>query len=137
MTEETRAELRQRLTTLVTLAGVPGAEIIDAEPRSFKFRDVPTGHAACAVVFPLGPGGSVNPPPLTTAQQLALSVLLGEPDAVVLSALCDCLIEMGHEYAVAVAENARREAIELTAGGVACGVSDEFGRAVHRMHSRD
>ena len=46
---------------------------------------------------------------LTTAQQLALSVLVGEPDRVVLSALCDLLIEQGHEYAVAVAEKARRE----------------------------
>ena len=109
MTKETQAELRLRLTTLVTLAGVPGAEIIDAEPRSFKFRDMPTGHAACAVVFPLGPSGGVSPPPLTTAQQLALSVLVGEPDRVVLSALCDLLIEQGHEYAVAVAEKARRD----------------------------
>lgn len=50
-----------------------------------------------------------NLPPLTTAQQLALSVLVGEPDRVVLSALCDLLIEQGHEYGVAVAEKARRE----------------------------
>jgi len=54
-------------------------------------------------------------PPLTTAQHLALSVLVGEPDAVVLSALCDCLIEQGHEYAAAVAEKARAEERERCA----------------------
>jgi hypothetical protein len=48
-------------------------------------------------------------PPLTTAQQLAVSVLVGEPDRAVLSALCDLLIEQGHEYAAGVAEKARAE----------------------------
>ena len=109
MTNENLAELRLRLTTLVTLAGVPGAEIIDADPRDFKFRDHPSGYASCAVVFPLGPCGNVEPPPLTTAQQLALSVLIGEPDTVTMSALADMLLDMGHEYATAVAEKARAE----------------------------
>jgi hypothetical protein len=89
VTDDTRTELRVTVERLVRLA-----------------------NAGVGVTCELRPERRCPPedtPPLTTAQQLALSVLVGEPDRAVLSALCDCLIEMGHEYAAAVAEKARRE----------------------------
>lgn len=43
-----------------------------------------------------------DPPPLTPAQQLALSVLLND-EAVIPQVLADYLLDHGHEYAVAVA----------------------------------
>ena len=101
MTEETRAELR-RLLEGVAQAYIADTVVVKGDSgRRTGFdklcSDVAVYYTPC------------EPPPLTTAQQLALSVLLGEPDRVVLSALCDLLIEQGHEYAVAVAEKARRE----------------------------
>lgn len=101
MTDETRAGLR-RLLEGVARASIADAVVVKGDSgRRTGFdklcSDVAVYYTPC------------DPPPLTTAQQLALSVLLGEPDRVVLSALCDLLIEQGHEYAVECYEKGKRE----------------------------
>lgn len=126
MTDDTRTELRRGIELFVRLAAKPGVFLAEAavihhklvEPhRSGFLRSLAVG-----LVEPLEAGNPLPDdsamPPLTTAQQLALSVLVGEPDRAVLSALCDCLIEMGHEYAAAVAEKARQEERERVIGHI-------------------
>lgn len=98
MSDDTRTELRATVDRLVRLANAGVGVTCELRPQ----RRCPPEDT----------------PPLTTAQQLALSVLVGEPDRAVLSALCDLLIEMGHEYAAAVAEKARREERERALKGI-------------------
>lgn len=93
MTDDTRTELRATVERLVRLANAGVGVTCELRPER---RCPPEGT-----------------PPLTTAQQLALSVLVGEPDRAVLSALCDLLIEQGHEYAAAVAEKERARCLKI------------------------
>jgi len=97
MTDETLAELRRGIEILVRAV---------AFDRDVAFCTCHSLHSVVSSANTFGPF-----PPLTTAQQLALSVLVGEPDTVIASALADYLIESGHEYAAAVADKARREAV--------------------------
>ncbi len=108
MTDETRAELRRGLTELVTWAMCDNGE---------RTLEVSRGHSRQSRrVEVFKRDESVDPPPLTAAQQLALSVLLDEPDSVIASALADMLLDAGHEYATAVAEKARSEGVEEERG---------------------
>lgn len=95
MTDETRKELRAVFEAAVRAGGA-------------DFCEVPGGAGNYYELSVFSPT-VYSHPELTTAQQLALSVLLGEPDAAVLSALCDVLIENGHEYAVECHYIGRRE----------------------------
>ena len=119
MTEETRSELRRGIEAVVRAIAVDhpvhGPPSVNATMGyDCTTLDVDYHHE------------SDKHPPLTTAQQLALSVLVGEPDRVVLSALCDLLIDQGHEYAVAVAEKARREERERIAGLIRAWADDAY-----------
>ncbi len=110
MTDNTRAELRRGIERLVREAdSCIEVRVENNEPAPHHRR------RATVSVYQVGTGMPQPTPPLTTAQQLALSVLVGEPDKAVLSALCDLLIEQGHEYAAAVAEKARAEERERCA----------------------
>ena len=109
MTDANRAAFRRWLADMVAVATSPTGVM----RRTMKHH-YPAPDELVVEIGVMKKGKDT--PPLTTAQQLALSVLVGEPDAAVLSALCDCLIEMGHEiemmgheYAAAVAEKARAE----------------------------
>ena len=107
MTEETRKELRDGIEAVVRAFGLKDTILVTTGAKAR-----PAGHYSDAVEITayVPDGWTVEQTVgLTTAQQLALSVLVGEPDRVVLSALCDLLIDQGHEYAVAVAEKARRD----------------------------
>ena len=116
MTEETRAELRLK----VLRAGIEGIIRQDAIgwPWEVKTR-APEGIEPSEVC------ATPQPPPLTTAQQLALSVLLGD-EAVLPDALADCLIDQGHEYAAAVAEKARREERRRIVGLIRAWADDAY-----------
>lgn len=107
MTEETRAELRRGIENLVRESLRDSADVeatvwgpIVSNGGWSHFTQVEVSSAAIDLL---------DAPPLTTAQQLALSVLVGEPDRVVLSALCDLLIDMGHEYGLECYEKGKRE----------------------------
>lgn len=109
MTDKLRAELRRGIEGVIRLA----VAIPDPQCRTNgTARENEAWVQARTYKEFLPPGGL---PPLTTAQQLALSVLLGEPDTVVESALADMLMDAGHEYATAVAEKARAEEREKPA----------------------
>ena len=106
MDADTRAELRRGVEVLVRAAGEQSRR-----------------HGRCTVMLSRHgePGGQMwqsvylklnddtDPPPLSPAQQLALSVLL-EDEAVMPQVLADYLLDQGHEYATAVAERAAAEA---------------------------
>jgi hypothetical protein len=107
MDDDTRTELRRGLEALVRAA--------EAESRRAGYCSVTVSRSGAAG------GGRVwqsvylkvddtdDLPPLTPAQQLALSVLL-QDDAVVPQVLADFLLDHGHEYATAVAARAADEA---------------------------
>ena len=108
MTDETRAELRRFFAAMVRVAECETltVEVIGSEPSGNPWARV---SAACQVrESKARPGSAPELPPLTTAQQLALSVLLGD-ESVLPQALADYLLDQGHEYATAVAERARAE----------------------------
>ena len=120
MTEEARAELRRGIEGLVRAAGdcessvrfVPDWPWFNA--RSVD-PDAVAGETHKVEVRVPGYGTLSTLPPLTTAQHLALSVLLGD-ESVIPQALADMLLDMGHEYATAVAEKARAEEREQLSG---------------------
>lgn len=105
MADTTRAELRRGLETLARVAGVMREPVVSVTTGRF--------HLSVGAEVRVVEGAEVlriDPPPeLTTAQHLALSVLVGEPDTVIASALADYLLDQGHEYAAAVAEKAKKE----------------------------
>lgn len=107
MDDDTRAELRRGVEALVRAA--------EAQSRR-------AGHCSVTVSRSgMAGGGRVwqsvylkvddadDPPPLTPAQQLALSVLL-QDDAITPQVLADYLLDAGHEYATAVAGRAAADA---------------------------
>lgn len=55
------------------------------------------------------------PPPLDSARQFALDVLLAESDATIENALADYMLDNGFDYAHAVAEKERKEERERIA----------------------
>lgn len=103
MTDDTRAELRLIFESVVRAGGA-----------DTSLREMPGGAGNYHEISVFSPA-VYSHPPLTAAQHLALSVLLGEPDTVIQSALADMLLDMGHEYATAVAERARAEEREKPA----------------------
>ena len=116
MTDETRTELRHRLEALIRCADSEQAVIVDGgqlvssvdgtHEGTFTQHDVSVRH-----------GGSYRRyPELTTAQQLALSVLLGEdvPLGVLLNA-CEDDGTFPNGVLEAVAEKARAEERERCA----------------------
>lgn len=101
MTDETRSELRRVIEAAVRAGGA-----------DTSFRELPGGagnyyelSVFSAIVF--------DRPALTSAQQLALSVLLGD-ESVVPQVLADYLLDQGHEYATACYERGRAEAFQGT-----------------------
>lgn len=93
MTDEMRAELRRDLATMVACAELPGAfagpaEVVHDQILASAYRSWAVG---VCVPFDTEPTSQLPPPSLTTAQQLALSVLLGDdiPLGVLLSACED------------------------------------------------
>lgn len=120
MTDETRTRLRGVLELLVSYTSRLDGEVrFQTDTGRLGAYVTYTDHVGVQAVISSTPGQvGAESPPLTTAQQLALSVLVGEPDRAVLSALCDLLIEQGHEYAAAVAEKARREERERILKGI-------------------
>lgn len=109
MTDENRAELRRVVEALVRRS------LCDDATNVYIGSNGSGDGDQMYFVTSFKSDESVALPPLTTAQQLALSVLIGEPDTVIQSALADMLLDMGHEYATAVAEKARAEEREKPA----------------------
>ena len=107
MTDDTRTELRRGLENLVRESLRESADV----DVSVLGPTVTIGGWAHFTQVEVSSDARdlEEAPPLTTDKQLALSVLVGEPDRAVLSALCDCLIEMGHEYAVECYEKGKRD----------------------------
>ena len=126
MTEETRKKLRELLAGVVTAIELPDAALGGVLDRPNIEDGYVLREWGVSVHVVAAHDTDGEPPPLTTAQQLALSVLVGEPDRVVLSALCDLLIDMGHEYAVAVAEKARREERRRIVGLIRAWADDAY-----------
>jgi hypothetical protein len=109
VTDETRAELRRGVEAVVRTA-LHYNRIIVYSPEGVN-GDHPT------VIARIPYAGSVgDTPPLTPAQQLAISVLLGEPDTVVASALADMLLDQGHEYATAIKTKTVAECAAFVSG---------------------
>lgn len=101
MTDEVRADLRRGIESAVR-SGEVGYVTVSVG------GDFPHDEATRIIVHPPNYVAARECPPLDTAQQLALSVLLGDPAALP-QALADYLLDQGHEYAAAVAEKAVRE----------------------------
>lgn len=123
MTEETRAELRDGIEAVVRAFGLKDTILVTTGAKAR-----PAGHYSDAVEITayVPDGWTVEQTVgLTTAQQLALSVLLGD-EAVLPDALADYLIDKGHEYAVAVAEKARREERERIVGLIRAWADDAY-----------
>lgn len=101
MTDETRTELRRGIELILrsisagygVKSGRPVYMLSGGYAHNLYTGRIPNG-IECH-----------NFPPLTTAQQLALSVLIGD-ESVLPQALADYLLDQGHEYATAVAERA-------------------------------
>ena len=107
MTDDTRKEFRKAFEMMLRLIAVATEPRIVIDERS-RFHREPLS-ITLRDDAPIIRITDHQLPPLTTAQQLALTVLVGEPDRAVLSALCDCLIEMGHEYAAECYEKGKRD----------------------------
>lgn len=107
MTDETRAELRAGIEDLVRKA-----ELLPNDPYAPGYSDHRSNGRQAIVEVWLA-STPINLPPLTTAQQLALSVLLGEsvPLSVLLSA-CEDAGLFPDGVMSAVAERARAEGYE-------------------------
>ncbi len=108
MTSENRAELRRGIDAVVRAAeSAIEIRVESHEPEPHHRR------RACVTVYQVGTGSPPEPKALTTAQQLALSVLLGD-ESVLPQALADYLLDQGHEYAVACYENGKRDGNQFT-----------------------
>ncbi len=107
MTDENRAGFRSWLADMIAVA-TSSTGVMD---RTRKHHYPAPNHFV--VEIGVSKDGK-DIPPLTTAQQLALSVLLGD-ESVLPQAMADYLLDQGHEYATAVAEKARAEERERIA----------------------
>ena len=104
MTDETRAELRRGIELILrsvsagygVKSGRPAYMLSGGYAHNLYTDRIPNG-IECH-----------NFPPLTTAQQLALSVLIGD-ESVLPQALADYLLDQGHEYAVECYERGKRD----------------------------
>ena len=102
VTDETRAELRRGIELILrsvsagygVKSGRPAYMLSGGYAHNLYTDRIPNG-IECH-----------NFPPLTTAQQLALSVLIGD-ESVLPQALADYLLDQGHEYATAVRDAER------------------------------
>ena len=106
MTDQTRQELRIGIEAVVRAAQsgwrvgtVKTVADIDGDPESVTTFDLVASRSR---------PGPWQSPPLTPAQHLALSVLLGDP-ATLPQALADYLLDAGHEYATACYERGKRD----------------------------
>jgi hypothetical protein len=116
MTDETRAELRKGFEIMVRAA--MGGEGAFLNERTFDSHGTVFVTELTSYQRSLGVTHPGQLPPLTAAQHLALSVLVGEPDAVIADALADYMLNQGHEYATACYAKGRREEWErVLAGG--------------------
>ena len=100
MTEDQVARLRRGFEAIIRLVrgnGDPGLAVNTIDP-----------YYPAISVYDAVKIGNHPLPGLEAKDHLALSVLLGD-EAVLPDALADYLLDQGHEYAVAVAEKARRE----------------------------
>ena len=117
MTDETRAELRRGIELILrsvsagygVKSGRPAYMLSGGYAHNLYTDRIPNG-IECH-----------NFPPLTTAQHLALSVLLGD-ESVLPQALADYLLDHGHEYATAVRDAERQRCLRviLEAADAAC-----------------
>ena len=117
MTDESRAELRRGLTAVVRAAAVEGAWVpcVDVDVPTASDRQqwwsnaVRVEYPSAARNYRAHFDGPPNPPrpPLTDVQQLALSVLLGDP-RVSAAVLIGALEDSGVWAAGAVTEMAER-----------------------------
>lgn len=111
MSDDKRAALRRYLEGMLRIAACPDltTEVIGSLPSANTWAMV---SASCQVRESAARGGEApDLPPLTAAQQLALSVLLGDPDTLP-NALADFMLDLGSEYAQACYERGKREAFE-------------------------
>jgi hypothetical protein len=103
MDVNTRGRLRQGVEQLVRAAAAQSQKHGRCPVEVSRHGATGSGHEWLSVYLRLDE--SPDLPPLTPAQQLALSVLL-EDEAVVPQVLADYLLDHGHEYATAVAAKA-------------------------------
>lgn len=101
MTDDARARLRDGIAWVVRFAALPGT-VVGHEESEFHASVMADNYQSAG---PL--------PELTTAQQLALSVLIGEPDYVIANAMAEHLLDQGHEYATAVLDAERRRCLRV------------------------
>lgn len=106
MDADTRAELREGVETLVRAAGGQSRRQGRCTVLMSRHGEVGVGQVWQSVYLKLD---GEDDPPLTPAQQLALSVLL-EDEAVFPQVLADYLLDAGHDYTLAVAARAAAEA---------------------------
>jgi hypothetical protein len=106
MDTDTRAELREGVETLVRAAGGQSRRHGRCTVLMSRHGEVGVGQVWQSVYLKLD---GEDDPPLTPAQQLALSVLL-EDEAVFPQVLADYLLDAGHDYTLAVAARAADEA---------------------------
>ena len=106
MDADTRAELREGVETLVRAAGGQSRRHGRCTVLMSRHGEVGVGQVWQSVYLKLD---GEDDPPLTPAQQLALSVLL-EDEAVFPQVLADYLLDAGHDYTLAVAARAAAEA---------------------------
>jgi len=111
VTDEQRLALRQAVTFAVGCAG--GSPDVRVWPRLFCS---PPPTQVVVGLGAAGPDGEGLPPPrpLTPTQLLGLAALL-EDDTFIPNALADFMLDKGYDYAVAVAEKARKEERECIA----------------------
>lgn len=107
MTDENRAELRRGLEMLVRASArihANGWPAVNIRTQEYHYSDGTPAVTRSVEIDGFHPGT----PPLTTAQQLALSVLLGDESAMP-QALADFMIDSGVEYAVECYEKGKRD----------------------------
>jgi hypothetical protein len=110
MTDEQRAELRRGIEWLVRVVAA-SQTLSHADIRGSAVMSWRASYSWCDChdyqVTARGVSNTAtDPPPLTTAQQLALSVLIGD-ESVTADVLADYLLDQGHEYATACYERGR------------------------------
>lgn len=111
MTDEQRARLRVGIGEVVR-AGLSGQPGVRADPdHSVLSGEAGEPYTEIAVVV-THPGSHRRYPPLTTAQQLALSVLVGD-EGVLPQAIADYLLDQGHEYATAIRQAERERVLAI------------------------
>lgn len=113
MTDQNRAKLRRGIESLIRypngVGGWVSADFYGPRPALDNEGEMRAGvNVSAGIVFPADTFTLDPIPPLTTAQQLALSVLVGD-ESVLPQALADFMIDSGVEYAVECYEKGKRD----------------------------